>query len=620
MTTVARTLHRGAIGASLRRMLGALLMACSCLGASAQQAQSMTIGHSAGKGVTYQRVTATEAAGSALYYSAEELQAFAGCRITEVSIQIDQRVGADSVTVFVGPSLSDQPYVEQHPDTASAGTHVVTLNTPYVISGTEGLFIGYTIVGAKNLCYANTLVSGTEWIKNKSNNEWRQFDNASYSAVLTATVEGENLPHDVRLTQLSMPEYALTGQAVNYTGEILNLGADTVSELALTYYIDGEEHSSETCTGLSVAPRSKGTFALSSLILPTECTASVQIELSTVNGKPNSAPTDKLSRTQSVICRKEFAKRKVLMEVFSTERCPNCPSAHEYLEKIFKGANDLIEVGHHAGFYTDDFTISASTDYEWFYKPGKLYAPAIMMDRTNRATDFAEAFADDVPVISAATQYTLPIYEACRATPAWATVEVNADFDANTRHLVLDVAGSQLLPLDHPDEARLFVLLTEDSLYTTTQRGATDGFYHRHAARQMLSATWGDEITLSDGYAKRYEADIPTEWNANHMRAVAYVANYDSNDRNNCRVWAAEAVELATNQPLAIREARDTSKSLLELADGRLTLAGGGKFSLYSVSGKLMAENVTATTLPARGIYVARIVTPTGTSCVKVAY
>lgn len=601
-----------------RKAMGIALMAFSAFAAMAQTPGTMTVGHPTGRCVTYKRVSSSLPSGAAVSLSEEQLKAFAGCYISGVQIELSEAVSPDSLTVFLTRSLDEESLFEMHPDTTKDGVNEIALSTPYLIEEGTELIVGYTLSGVKNLCYANTLATGKEWIRNKSDNQWHEYDNSSYSACITLTVEGGILPEDVRLSQFTMPEYNLTAQPVTYEGEIVNLGASTVSELQCTYYVDGEKALVENVDGLDIAPRTKGTFSLSSLSFPTECETTVQVELSAVNGKADALPSDNWSRSQSLVCRDEFVKRKVLMEVFSTERCTNCPSAHEYLDGLFEGKDNLIEVGHHSGFYTDSLTIPASTDYEWFYKPGRLYAPALMFDRTNRSTAFPKAYSDSVPVINAVSQYVLPIYEAAAATPVEVSVILHADYDETTRHLALSASGSQLLPLAHPEQARLFVVLTEDSVFSTTQAGASKGFYHRHAARKMLSATWGDTINLVNSYSASYECDIPQEWDTRKMRAVAFVACYDENDRNNCRVLGAEAVPLATGLPLSMSQTgAEYVPQLLQTAN-TLTLAGEGTFSLFSMSGCCIARGVRAMSRPLPGMYVVVIATPQGFQSTKI--
>ena len=80
------------------------------------------------------------------------------------------------------------------------------------------------------------------------------------------------------------------------------------------------------------------------------------------------------------------------------------------------------------------------------------------------------------------------------ATPAFATVqlEVTSEGGDNYRQLTIHVTGESLLPLPEGHDDRLFVYLTEDSIFTENQAGAAGNYYHRHSLRQSLSDTWGD--------------------------------------------------------------------------------------------------------------------------------
>lgn len=608
----------------MKKIILFLCVLFSCLLALAQSPTSMTMGYGTGPVVTYKQNRAAEG-GAALYFDAETLAAYRGCRLTAITLQLNEAVGVDDVRVFVSRSLDGTPDYEQSlPAVNQAGSVTVPLERPYEIGGNEGLYVGYTVRGVSLLCYTETLVKGTEYIKNKADNAWHAYDDAYYSAALTATIEGESLPANVRLTRLSMPGYSLVGEPLRYEGDLINLGPETVESLTCTYLVDGLAVESETVSGLSIAPRTSGTFSLNQLSFDSEGTHSVQVKVTAVNGQPDGLPADNASREQSVLTRSSFERRKVLMEVFSTELCSNCPQAHGYLEQQLGDATNLIEVGHHAGFYSDDYTVEASQAYEWFYKPGRLYAPAVMLDRTNRYDAFPEAYADSVPVIDAVNGSLQAIYQEASQVPAYVSVALLGSYDEASRQLVVTVAGQRLLPLNHPEQARLFVMLTEDSLFTQKQMGAgKDGFYHRHSLRQMLSDNWGDELHFkgvdgSDSYMMQYTVTLPEAWRADQVQVVAFVANYDADDHNDCRVLNAEAATVRGSELTAVSTVCRTEASVRPRVKGELvSLTNGASFDLYDLQGRCLQQSVRAARLPGHGIYVVR---PLGGEAVKVAY
>ena len=83
--------------------------------------------------------------------------------------------------------------------------------------------------------------------------------------------------------------------------------------------------------------------------------------------------------------------RILLLEEFTTEKCPNCPGAAEKIHNLLYGPDNLERqvavVCHHAGYNTDGFTTSTDLAYEWFYNnEGSTYAPALMYNRTPQTT------------------------------------------------------------------------------------------------------------------------------------------------------------------------------------------------------------------------------------------
>lgn len=235
-------------------------------------------------------------------------------------------------------------------------------------------------------------------------------------------------------------------------------------------------------------------------------------------------------------------KRSVLLEVFSTERCNNCPLAHSNMERIFgDGGDSIIYLGHHAGFYTDDFTIAESVEYEWFYTPDRgTYAPAAMMDRTCGADVLPEIYWDGVPVFDGAKASCLkPAYAMAAEVPAYARVMAEVTYVPETRELQMVVTGKLLRQLPMVNDLRLNVFLTEDSVFTQTQAGAYGTYYHRHLARCCLTGTWGEKVEMEEAFERTYTYTLPDEWNEDKMQVVAFVSNYNAADRNNCQVLNA---------------------------------------------------------------------------------
>ena len=242
-----------------------------------------------------------------------------------------------------------------------------------------------------------------------------------------------------------------------------------------------------------------------------------------------------------------FSQRKVLVEVFSTERCVNCPAGHETLAYALGGKPDVIELVHHAGFFTDKFTIAESTAYEWFYKSDEYmstFAPAFMMDRTHW-DDLPDYYYYPTPMsMSFGSKALKAAYAEAAAVPALANISITPTYNADERRLALDVEAEALVATEGYEHPALNVFLTESDIFSVSQEGTFGSYTHQHVARQCLTTTWGEAFEAGGTISRHYEVVLPEGWNADNMTAVAFVANYNARSNADCRVMNAEEVKL----------------------------------------------------------------------------
>lgn len=569
-----------------------LLMSIGFSAAKAAENPSLILGHGDAKTVSYVQVTAADTTGAALFFPASQMTTCKECRITSVSIALQNASAADGIRVFISSSMDAKPLYEQR-FTSKAGWNTFVLDEPFAIDG-QALYVGYETTGTRMLCYCTALTKGEEWVR-KNNSGWKPYTDI-YSASMYISVEGDNLPrNNVSLGHVVMPRYAKTGQPITYSGEFVNLGLDRVEDLTFSFMVDGQEMATETVGGLAVNSREKGSFSFSGFSFLKERESKVSIAVKAVNGAADADTTDNVSRTVSVLCRDSFVRRNVLMEVFSTELCTGCPAGHKTIELAMGGKPDVIEVDHHAGFYTDPFTVDASVEYEWFFKPYRLFAPAVMIDRTADVDNYPDIFADSVAVFGPSLSSLNTWYDAAANTPAVFSLTVVPELERQGGRLSLSVSGEQLLPLDGGEDMRLTVFLTEDSLYTEGQRGVSEGYYHRHSLRQCVSDTWGDSISLEDGrFRMDYETVLSEDWNPDHLAVVAFVSKRDTADRTACEVLNSCEVKLGDSQT-AVRSVRTSrravSRASLCLLDGTLRLPLDCRsLRIYDMSGCLLYQ------------------------------
>lgn len=557
--------------------------------------KTLTIGNNKKSVTSYEPVKGDSKAGSALFFDSDYMSAYKGCELTEVTIAFADKTESDAITIFLSHAIDGEPFYQQTVSASKSKWNTFKLSTPYVIDGSN-LYVGYTVSGVKYLGYGKALVKNPEYILGKDG-VWKEYKGKN-SASLLATISGDNLPeNNVRLGTTSIPSYVKTDVPMDIFGDFQNLGATNVTSLVFGLYDGDEEICEEKVDGLDVAPRSEGSFSLSSMKLNAECEKDLRLLVKSVNGGVDAVEGDNSTKTCHVMCRDNYVARKVLLETFSTEKCTACPKAHKAIDKVTRDMEDIVEIDHHAGFYTDKYTIDESVEYEWFYPSYYQFAPAMLVDRMDMRDVFPEAYNYETPILNANGSTLKALYEMELQRPALATVNITTDWSAEARKLSIDVSGKQLLPVATPDSVRLYVFVTEDSLYSTSQAGASKGFYHSHVPRLSLTPTWGEKVDIAAGYDCHFDAVLNEEWNEKQMNVVAFVANYNSTNPCDCAVLNVE------------------QQSLKTLTSGINNLRHGvtGAWEIIDMSGNVVGKGIGSETLTKvydalkHGVYVVSI-------------
>lgn len=110
-------------------------------------------------------------------------------------------------------------------------------------------------------------------------------------------------------------------------------------------------------------------------------------------------------------------------------------------------------------------------------------------------------------------------------------------------------------------------------------------------ARQSVTPTWGEPIDIK-GYTADYTVPVQTGWDAARLSVVAFVANYDAEDKNNCRVLNAEeakvpyegvaGIESAVAKPMHV--SWDGSTLMVKDGFSRLTVCDMSGRQVYSAT------------------------------------
>ena len=526
-----------------KRIMGAALMVLFGINAYADTANTtLIIGNNKKSSAGLESVKGATDVGSAIFFDANYMSAYKGCKLIDIQIAFPDTTANGAITIFLSHDLNGEPFYKETVDAKKAKWNTFELAKPYTIDG-SALYVGYTIKESQYICYGTQLVKNPEYIKGK-NGKWTLYED-NYSASLLATITGDNMPqHNVRLGVTNLPAYVKPGQVINYFGTYQNLGVAPVNSLTFALYDGDKELCSEHVEGLQTSSRREGSFELSQMKVPENGDYNLRLCIKSVNDEADAVTADNWSESVQTKCRDSYQDRKVLLETFSTEKCSGCPAAHLAINNAIKDMTDIIEIGHHAGFMADKYTIPTSSEYEWFYPSYRTFAPAMLVDRSDFRKTLPEIFKYETPILEASAENVLEAYKMAKQTPALATVNITKELNTSTRNVSIQVEGKQLLPLATPDSVRLYVFLTEDSIYTKRQAGAKGGFYHRHSPRVSLTPTWGDKIDIGNGYKCNYTTTLDKAWDMTKMNVVAFVANYNPTNQSDCYVLNTEKLDL----------------------------------------------------------------------------
>lgn len=219
------------------------------------------------------------------------------------------------------------------------------------------------------------------------------------------------------------------------------------------------------------------------------------------------------------------AKKNVLVEDFTGQRCVNCPSAAEVVASMQAayGTSRVVAVAIHGGSLgvsESSSAIGLATEQGNEYNThwGVESWPSGLIDRTGGLQDYEKWQASVLARFSTAPKADISID---RAT-----------YDPATSQLTLNVT----LTSEEGADGRVQVWLTENGLVRTqlTQSGYDTTYEHNHVFRASVSDPYGDPLTLAAGQSEQlsYTYTLKTEasdkapgWQPANMSAVVFYYN-----------------------------------------------------------------------------------------------
>ena len=568
--------------------------------------------------------------GAAVLISVEELENKIGAELKSVSFYHIASKAPKYLKVFVTNDLNSDCLFEKELDVASikTGWNEVLLDESLLITG-ESLYLGYYLLSDATISQAVANSSPVQsYLRKGSTADWT----STKGVAVYGTLVGDKLPGlDVVLT--SDVEYidAEKDKIFSIPFMIENVAADTIESIEISCNFGDSVEVKTIYTFLPYLESME--FAYENIILSDLGEKELVFTITKLNGKADLTPENN-SHAVRVNVIERIVQRKVLLEVFSTENCTNCPKGHEIIEASIDGRHDqIIEVGHHVGFYTDQWTIPADTIYMNFYYAAIVttFAPAGVIDRTLFTKEEGHhnpyQGGDSCVVFSVESADMWNMFNVELEKPAYAWIDLDVDFNDVDSILTIKTSGKSVTKLG--GDPRITVYVTEDSLASNRQAGWNSSqkgpYYQNNVNRYIATDVWGDKVTLNDGFEKEYKVKVKSKWNVDNLNVVAFVHNYSAKSNvkeryTDFNVYNAEKVKVRENSNVvSIGDIRNTSVDVITRQDGLLEIVGEYESGMiYNVNGQAVAtlrgSPTTSIANMPNGVYVVSLTLADG-SC-----
>jgi hypothetical protein len=230
------------------------------------------------------------------------------------------------------------------------------------------------------------------------------------------------------------------------------------------------------------------------------------------------------------------AQKRVLLEDFTGQNCPNCPTAAVIANELQNISNgNLIVVSIHAGglSYRTFRTTEGNEYLNAFYSDGdETGYPAGMIDRTmingNRVSTEYNKWST----------YITSRYQ----VEAKIGLQVSCIEDGVSNNVTINTNIEGISVTDDPLRLQLWLI---ESGITSWQKVAMDdgstvtnsSYVHNHVFREAINGTWGEEIELAKGENLKKQNDFvfdTSKYNAQNCQIVAFVYNKSTYEVYQC--------------------------------------------------------------------------------------
>lgn len=474
---------------------------------------------------------------AAIVLSSEMLKRYEGADITGVKVYLATADNLVDLTAWIRTDLSGDNLAAA---TAApiVGWQTLSFESPVKVSDIS-LAVGYTVNQTKSskcIALGGDVCTTGHYIAKRG--EWEEVKNPQGSICVELVVEGEMVPAaDLEVVSMSFENPVVkVGENLVLNARVRNSSLseiDGFSYSVINTAVNGGWNLLEDKYTAKLAPKQSVELSLSVPAddFPVDWTIPIMFCVDDEIGILD----NNIAEGKAGVYAESFP-RKLLLEEFTTEECPNCPRAITSIATALESgyADKMVVVAHHVGFYTDWLTIPEESELLWFYGDDGSFAPAAMYDRTVRNSSL------NTPVESVGFYDTFgPRLDEAVDKPGFVKLETTAVETEDGINVNVTAEAHSLFEI-LANNPHITVLLIEDGIVHHHQAGiANPEFTHSHVSRAYLSSVMGDPIEFDESGKLHWEASVDknSEWNLANMEAVAFVHDYNPSDRTSCQVF-----------------------------------------------------------------------------------
>ena len=382
-----------------------------------------------------------------------------------------------------------------------------------------------------------------------------------------------NLPsYDMSAKDVQLYEHNYLSTPVTPTGNIQNLGFNTVTSYDLNYMANNGTVTTDHITGVSIAPLATTTYTNTTGFNPsTAGTYGLKVWASNINGSADQVPANDTAKLSTFFYPSVSGlHKKVLLEEFTGAGCPWCPGGAFTLREILAGDPNVVGIAVHSADIND---LNVSPADAMQTTEGEALVTAVASGFPTASVD-REYYYDNGGIGVGLAAYTVGSgmssgweaeaqFRYSQATPANVSL-ANKSYDTASRVLTVDVNATFLNSLSQGDY-RLNLILVEDSIITSgngydqdngnysgntaqlpnagalntmasvvTNDGLAGDWTHNHVLIKMVGGTWGTPSIIPSApvagttYTNTYTYTLPSTWRDKFVSLVAVVQEYNT--------------------------------------------------------------------------------------------